>query len=207
MLIHTVPSLFAGLKGDRLYEQLWGQIMTLANGKWTAVVLAGQRPGPDTLASHFGITYKALLPVGGVPMVARVVSTLAAAPSVGRIVILTQAPDAIAPALPDGVSVDFAESGAGISTSILGLAGTDFVGIAAIGGHLHRESAALGANRPELSANVPRGRTPPREQFLGLLGTRRGGEIEVMYGQAKKGIANWSAHECQFMPGICENGS
>lgn len=98
--------------------------MTLANGKWTAVVLAGQRPGPDALASHFGITYKALLPVGGVPMVARVVSTLAAVPSVGRIVILTQAPEAIAPALPHGVAVDFAESGAGISTSILALVGT-----------------------------------------------------------------------------------
>lgn len=99
--------------------------MTMADGKWTAVVLAGQRPGPDPLATHFGITYKALLPVGGVPMVARVVQTLAAAPSVGRIVVLTQAPEEIATALPAGVPVDFAESGAGISTSILAIAGTD----------------------------------------------------------------------------------
>lgn len=99
--------------------------MTMADGLWTAVVLAGQRPGPDALAVHFGITYKALLPVGGVPMVARVVKTLSAAPSVRRIVILTQAPDAIAPALPKDVPVDFAESGAGISTSILAIAGTD----------------------------------------------------------------------------------
>ncbi len=99
--------------------------MTLANGKWTAVVLAGQRPGPDPLATHFGLTYKALLPVGGVPMVARVVQTLAATPSVGQIVILTQAPGAIAPVLLKDVPVAFAESGAGISTSILAIAGTD----------------------------------------------------------------------------------
>ncbi len=99
--------------------------MTMGNGKWTAVVLAGQRPGPDALATHFGITYKALLPVGGVPMVARVVDTLAATPSVGRIVILTQAPDVIAPALPVGISVGFAESDMGISSSILAIAGTD----------------------------------------------------------------------------------
>lgn len=99
--------------------------MTLTNVKWTAVVLAGQRPGPDPLAVHFGLTYKALLPVGGVPMIARVVRTLATAPSVGRIVILTQAPDAIAAALPQGVVVEFAESGAGISTSILAIAGSD----------------------------------------------------------------------------------
>lgn len=99
--------------------------MTMADGHWTAVVLAGQRPGPDPLATHFGLTYKALLPVGGVPMVARVVETLSRVPSVGRIVILTQAPDAIVPALPKGVPVDFAESGAGISTSILAIAGTD----------------------------------------------------------------------------------
>lgn len=97
----------------------------MAYGKWTALVLAGQRPGPDALATHFGITYKALLPVGGVPMVARVVATLAATPSVGRIVILTQAPEVIAPALPPEIKVDFAESGAGISTSILTIAGTD----------------------------------------------------------------------------------
>lgn len=97
----------------------------MADGQWTAVVLAGQRPGPDALATHFGMTYKALLPVGGVPMVARVVQTLGAAPSVARIVILTQAPEEIAPALPHGVAVDFAESGSGISTSILAIAGAN----------------------------------------------------------------------------------
>lgn len=58
-------------------------------------------------------------------MVSRVVQTLSQVPSVGRIVILTQAPEVIAPVLPKGVAVDFAESGAGISTSILAIAGTD----------------------------------------------------------------------------------
>jgi CTP:molybdopterin cytidylyltransferase MocA len=99
--------------------------MTLANVPWTAIILAGQRPGVDPFAAHFGLTFKALLPVGGVPMVARVVKTLAAAPSVGRIVILTQVPDALLPALPADIPVQFAQSGAGISASILELAGTD----------------------------------------------------------------------------------
>ena len=41
-----------------------------------AVILAGQRPGPDALCEHAGVTWKADIPVGGVPMVERVAAAL-----------------------------------------------------------------------------------------------------------------------------------
>jgi hypothetical protein len=53
--------------------------------QWTAIILAGQRPGTDPLASAFGNRLKALVPLGGEPMVTRVVRTLAATPGIGRI--------------------------------------------------------------------------------------------------------------------------
>ena len=48
----------------------------MTRGRWTAIVLAGQRPGPDALAVHFGEEYKALVSVGGQPMIARVIAAL-----------------------------------------------------------------------------------------------------------------------------------
>ena len=41
-----------------------------------AVILAGQRPGPDALCDHAGVVWKADIPVGGVPMVERVAAAL-----------------------------------------------------------------------------------------------------------------------------------
>jgi GTP:adenosylcobinamide-phosphate guanylyltransferase len=87
-------------------------------GVWTALVLAGQRPGIDPLAAHFGLTYKALIPVAGRPMLARVVETLLASPSVGRIVVLAQEPEALRSALAADSKVSFAVSGSGIASSI-----------------------------------------------------------------------------------------
>ena len=90
--------------------------------QWTALVLAGQRPGVDALAAHFGQTYKALIPVAGVPMLTRVLQTLHACPQIARIVVLAQeeAPlaDAIAAGATNGKRSDFWASGGGISTSI-----------------------------------------------------------------------------------------
>ncbi len=57
---------------------------------WTALVLAGQRPGVDKLAAHFGITSKALIPVAGELMLGRVLMALADAPGMGRIIVLAQ---------------------------------------------------------------------------------------------------------------------
>src|SRR6185369_15359784 len=39
---------------------------------YTALVLAGTRPGGDPLADYAGVSHKALIEVGGVPMLLRV---------------------------------------------------------------------------------------------------------------------------------------
>ncbi|WP_340313790.1 NTP transferase domain-containing protein [Rhizorhabdus argentea] len=57
---------------------------------FTAIILAGQRPGIDPLAAHFGQPFKALIEVAGQPMLAWVGATLAARSDVNRIVILAQ---------------------------------------------------------------------------------------------------------------------
>lgn len=90
--------------------------------QWTALVLAGQRPGVDALAAHFGETYKALIPVAGTAMLTRVLATLHACPDIARIVVLAQeeAPlaDAIAAGAKNGKRAEFFASGGGISSSI-----------------------------------------------------------------------------------------
>jgi molybdopterin-guanine dinucleotide biosynthesis protein A len=93
--------------------------MTLTPQKWTAIVLAGQRPGVDPLAAHFFQRLKALIHVGGEPMVTRVVRTLFSVPEIGRIAVLAQDRDVLADAVATAGPADMVESGAGISTSIL----------------------------------------------------------------------------------------
>lgn len=61
-----------------------------ASPGWTALVLAGQRPGVDPLAAAFGRQAKALIPVAGEAMLSRVLHALAAAPQVTRIIVLAQ---------------------------------------------------------------------------------------------------------------------
>jgi GTP:adenosylcobinamide-phosphate guanylyltransferase len=65
-----------------------------ASPGWTALVLAGQRPGVDALAASFGLESKALIPVAGEVMLGRVLMALADTPEVARIIVLAQnAPD------------------------------------------------------------------------------------------------------------------
>lgn len=95
---------------------------------WTALILAGQRPGIDALAAAFGETRKALVRVGGIPMLARVARTLLDSPAVARIVILAQ-DDGLATApgcewLATEPRIRFTRSGGGIATSVAGVAGT-----------------------------------------------------------------------------------
>ena len=97
-------------------------------GGWTAIVLAGSRPGRDPLAHHFQVPVKALVPVGGEPMTARVVRTLLSSPSVGRILILAQEPDRL---LEGGLAwlaaeplVTLRASGASIAGSVADVLGT-----------------------------------------------------------------------------------
>jgi GTP:adenosylcobinamide-phosphate guanylyltransferase len=99
--------------------------MTAAPHGWTALVLAGQRPGVDALAARFGTATKALIPVAGEAMLSRVLTALLAAPQVARIVVLAQdAPQLrahgdLAWAIEDA-RLSFRVSGPTISGSVLG---------------------------------------------------------------------------------------
>jgi GTP:adenosylcobinamide-phosphate guanylyltransferase len=84
----------------------------------TALVLAGTRPGGDPLAQQNGVSHKALLDVGGVTMLARVVSALRAVPQVARIVVATERADLLQ-TLPAGDKpVALLQAGSGPSASV-----------------------------------------------------------------------------------------
>lgn len=88
---------------------------------FTAVVLAGSRPGRDAFAEAFGTDLKALIPVAGVPMVRRVVDALLASADADKVMVLAQARERIAPALPGDPRVELRESGATIAETLLSL--------------------------------------------------------------------------------------
>lgn len=69
--------------------------------RYTALLLAGSRPGGDPFAARYGAEMKALIPIGGEPMVLRPLRALLASEQVAAVRLLTQAPDRIAAALPD----------------------------------------------------------------------------------------------------------
>ena len=84
----------------------------------TAVVLAGSRPGGDLFAKAYGTNLKALIPVGGTPMVRRPVDALLASKSVSRIRILAQQPDRIRDALADDPRISVEQSGDTIAATL-----------------------------------------------------------------------------------------
>lgn len=84
----------------------------------TAVVLAGSRPGGDPFALSYGTDLKALIPIGGKPMVQRPVEALLASASIDGIRVLAQQPDRIREALPDNPSVTVEESGDTIAATL-----------------------------------------------------------------------------------------
>lgn len=97
-------------------------------GDWTAIVLAGRRPGENGFAATHGVVAKALIRAGGEPMLGRVVRTLLASPSIGRIVILAQEAEAFLAGELEWMAseprIATARSGDGISASIGRVAGT-----------------------------------------------------------------------------------
>ena len=99
----------------------------MSNGSWTAVVLAGERPGETGFADAHGVASKALIPVAGEPMLARVLRTLLESEPVGRILILAQHPEILLHGslawVNDEERIATAPSGDGISTSIAAIAG------------------------------------------------------------------------------------
>ena len=86
--------------------------------KWTAVVLAGSRPGRDPFARQFGTDLKPLIPVAGQPMVARPVRALLDSAVIGKVIVLSQEPKRIAAVLPKNRRIKFAQSEATISETI-----------------------------------------------------------------------------------------
>jgi GTP:adenosylcobinamide-phosphate guanylyltransferase len=68
---------------------------------WSAIVLAGSRPGVDPFAARYGTDLKALIPVRGVPMVARPVTSLLQSPEIDRVRVLAQQPERIGAVLPE----------------------------------------------------------------------------------------------------------
>jgi GTP:adenosylcobinamide-phosphate guanylyltransferase len=85
---------------------------------WTALLLAGSRPGPDPFAEAHGTDLKALIPVGGMPMVARPAAALLAAPEIDRVRVLAQQPERMADALPVDSRLSVEPSGATIAATL-----------------------------------------------------------------------------------------
>lgn len=91
--------------------------------KYTAVVLAGSRPGRDHLAHQFGTDMKALIAVGGEPMVRLPVRALLASANIGQVMVLSEAPERIAAVVPKDSRLTFGESQATIAETLLQLLG------------------------------------------------------------------------------------
>ncbi len=62
---------------------------------FTAVVLAGSRGPVDPVASHCGISHKALAEIGGKAMIEHVLEAVAESPKIDRIIVVIEAPDAL----------------------------------------------------------------------------------------------------------------
>jgi GTP:adenosylcobinamide-phosphate guanylyltransferase len=89
--------------------------------KYSAIVLAGSRPGDDPFAAQFGTDMKALIAVGGEPMVRRPVRALLASKSISAVTVLSQAPDRIADVIPTKWHVAIRPSRASIAETMLAL--------------------------------------------------------------------------------------
>jgi GTP:adenosylcobinamide-phosphate guanylyltransferase len=85
---------------------------------WSALLLAGSRPGRDAFAQSHGTDLKALIPVGGVAMVARPVAALLASPEVARVRVLAQQAERIAAVLPNDHRLSVEPSGATIAATL-----------------------------------------------------------------------------------------
>jgi GTP:adenosylcobinamide-phosphate guanylyltransferase len=86
--------------------------------QWTCIVLAGQRPGVDALADNFGISWKALVPLRGEPMITHVIRSLRRSPYIGKIIVLTQSVAALEDAVLAGGGAEITTSENSISLSI-----------------------------------------------------------------------------------------
>lgn len=89
----------------------------------TALVLAGTRAGGDPLAAYAGVSHKALIEIGGRPMIERVVAALTALPEIRRVLVAIDRPALLrdcelVAAGPREVPVDFVPTASGPSASV-----------------------------------------------------------------------------------------
>ena len=85
---------------------------------WTAVLLAGSRPGKDDFAAEYGTDLKALIPVSGEPMVRRPVMALLSSERFSAVRVLTQQPERIAAVLPADPRLTVETSGDTIAATL-----------------------------------------------------------------------------------------
>jgi GTP:adenosylcobinamide-phosphate guanylyltransferase len=88
---------------------------------YTAIVLAGSRPGRDSFAEQFGSDMKALIAVGGEPMVRRPVRALLASSIIGKVLVLSQMPERLGDVLPSDPRIDVRKSRGTIAETMLEL--------------------------------------------------------------------------------------
>jgi GTP:adenosylcobinamide-phosphate guanylyltransferase len=100
----------------------------MSDAPWTAILLAGERPGENRFARDNGVAAKALIPVAGEPMLGRVARNLLQCPSIGAVVVLAQDSDGLLVGQLDWMRreprIRTARSGAGIASSIGAIAGS-----------------------------------------------------------------------------------
>ena len=88
---------------------------------WTAIVLAGSRPGRDSLAQGFGTDLKALIPLGGEAMVRRPVRALLGSTGIAKVLVFSQTPGRLAAELPDDPRIENRTSKGTIAETIIAL--------------------------------------------------------------------------------------
>jgi GTP:adenosylcobinamide-phosphate guanylyltransferase len=91
----------------------------------TALVLAGSRREGDPLAAAAGVSHKALIRVGDIPMLERVVAALAAVPQIGRILVAIEQPDIVAALPAMRVPVSAVQAAEGPSASVAAALATE----------------------------------------------------------------------------------
>jgi GTP:adenosylcobinamide-phosphate guanylyltransferase len=91
--------------------------------RWTALLLAGSRPEGDPLASSMMLGHKALIPVGGEPMILRPLRALLDSSRVSEVIVLTQNPEDLRSVLPDDARISIRASRGTIAATIAELIG------------------------------------------------------------------------------------
>jgi GTP:adenosylcobinamide-phosphate guanylyltransferase len=88
---------------------------------WTAILLAGSRPGKDPFAEAHGTDLKALIPVAGTPMVRRPVEALLRSADIAAVRVLAQQPERIGAVLPANPKLSVTASNGTIAATLAAL--------------------------------------------------------------------------------------